>query len=39
MRDHAVDAVLFLDRLDSYKVDTLDRKVRKASYDTVMSGL
>lgn len=28
MRERPVDAVLFLDRLDAYKVDTLDRKVR-----------
>ncbi|KAI7842645.1 hypothetical protein COHA_003749 [Chlorella ohadii] len=27
VRDRDVDAVLFLDRLDTYKVDTLDRKV------------
>ncbi|KAL4451916.1 hypothetical protein ABPG75_007578 [Micractinium tetrahymenae] len=27
IREHQVDAVLYLDRLDSWKVDTLDRKV------------
>lgn len=31
VRERAVDAVLFLDRLDSYKVDTLDRKVGTCS--------
>lgn len=30
VRDRGVDAVLYLDRLDSYRLDTLDRKVSGA---------
>ena len=36
VRERAVDAVLFLDRLDSYKVDTLDRKVGTCSVLVVL---
>jgi len=31
IKDHPVDAVLYLDRLDNWKVDTLDRKVGRGA--------